>query len=104
MDKNENWDEISQEFKEISKKIKNHIDQENIVDDLNNTFKSTIDNTSQLINNILSTIESTIHDEEIRKETKEVVTKINDEFKLIINETKENFSEIFVYDSLVEEE
>ena len=104
MDKNENWDEISQEFMEISKKIKNHIDQENIVDDLKNTFKSTIDNTSQLINNILSTIESTIHDEEIRKETKEVVTKINDEFKLIINETKENFSEIFIYDSLVEEE
>ena len=63
-----------------------------------------IDNTSQLINNILSTVESTIHDEEIKKETKEVVTKINDEFKLIINEAKENFSEIFVNDPSVEEE
>tara|TARA_B100001559_G_C16423624_1_gene586297 strand:+ start:856 stop:1170 length:315 start_codon:yes stop_codon:yes gene_type:complete len=104
MEKNENWAEISQEFKDISKKIKNHIDQEILVDDLKNTFKSTIDNTSQLINNILNTVESTINDEDIKKETKEVVTKINDEFKLIINDAKENFSEIFVNDSTIEEE
>ena len=104
MEKNENWAEISQEFKDISKKIKNHIDQEILVDDLKNTFKSTIDNTSQLINSILNTVESTINDEDIKKETKEVVTKINDEFKLIINDAKENFSEIFVNDSTIEEE
>ena len=104
MEKNENWSEISQEFKDISKKIKNHIDQENLVDDLKNTFKSTIDNTSQLINNILNTVESTIKDEDIKKETIEVVTKINDEFKLIINEAKENYSEIFVNDLSTEEE
>ena len=55
-------------------------------------------------NNILNTVESTINDEDIKKETKEVVTKINDEFKLIINDAKENFSEIFVNDSTIEEE
>ena len=43
---------------------------EKVVDDLKDTFKTTIDNTSQLISNIVKTVEASVTDEEIKKETK----------------------------------
>ena len=92
MNDEEKWSDISRDISNVAKKIKSHIDEEDLVEDLKDTFKNTIESTSQLINNIIQTVESTVTDEEIKKDTKEVVNNINLELKSLINETKKKFS------------
>ena len=98
------WSEISNEISIVAKKIKSHIDEEDLVEDLKDTFKSTIENTSELINNIIHTVENTVTDEEIKKETKDIVSNINLELKNLLNDTKTKFSESFNLTSKLEEE
>ena len=92
------------EISNVAKKIKSHIDEEDLVEDLKDTFKSTIENTSELINNIIHTVENTVTDEEIKKETKDIVSNINLELKNLLNDTKTKFSESFNLTSKLEEE
>jgi uncharacterized protein Yka (UPF0111/DUF47 family) len=81
MDDEQKWSNISNDIADVAKKIKSRIDEEDLVEDLKDNFKTTIDNTSQLINNIIKTVESTVTDEDIKKETKEIVNNINSELK-----------------------
>tara|TARA_B100001250_G_scaffold397979_1_gene405697 strand:- start:533 stop:847 length:315 start_codon:yes stop_codon:yes gene_type:complete len=104
MNDEKKWTDISNDIADIAKKIKSRIDEEDLVEDLKDTFINTIENTSKLINNLFQTVESTITDEAIKKETKEVVNNINLELKNILNETKNKFSEGFDSDSFSEEE
>ena len=98
------WAEISNDIANVAKQIKSNIDDENLVGDLKDTFKTTIDNTSQLIKNIVISVEASITDEEIKKETKEIVNSINSELDILLKKTKNKFSEMFDSDSLPEEE
>jgi len=98
------WSDISNDIANVAKQIKSNIDDENLVGDLKDTFKTTIDNTSQLIKNIVISVEASITDEEIKKETKEIVNSINSELDILLKKTKNKFSEMFDSDSLPEEE
>jgi len=98
------WSDISNDIANVAKQIKSNIDDENLVGDLKDTFKTTIDNTSQLIKNIVISVEASITDEEIKKETKEIVNSINSELDILLKKTKNKFSEVFDSDSLSEEE
>ena len=104
MDDEQKWSNISSDITDVAKKIKSRIDEEDLVEDLKDTFKITIDNTSQLINNIIKTVESTVTDEDIKKETKEIVNNINSELKILLNETKNKISDNLHIDSFLEEE
>ncbi len=81
MSDEQKWSDISKDMANVAKKIKSNIDEEDLVEDLKDTFKNTIENTSQLINNIIKTVETSVTDEEIKKETKEIVNNINSELK-----------------------
>jgi len=98
------WSDITNDIANVAKQIKSNIDDENLVGDLKDTFKTTIDNTSQLIKNIVISVEASITDEEIKKETKEIVNSINSELDILLKKTKNKFSEVFDSDSLSEEE
>ena len=98
------WSDISNDIANVAKQIKSNIDDENLVGDLKDTFKTTIDNTSQLIKNIVISVEASITDEEIKKETKEIVNSINSELDILLKKTKNKFSEVFDSDFLSEEE
>jgi len=98
------WSDITNDIANVAKQIKSNIDDENLVGDLKDTFKTTIDNTSQLIKNIVISVEASITDEEIKKETKEIVNSINSELDILLKKTKNKFSEMFDSDSLPEEE
>ena len=104
MDDEQKWSNISSDIADVAKKIKSRIDEEDLVEDLKDTFKTTIDNTSQLINNIIKTVESTVTDEDIKKETKEIVNNINAELKTLLTETKNKISDNLNIDSFLEEE
>ena len=104
MDDEQKWSNISSDIADVAKKIKSRIDEEDLVEDLKDTFKITIDNTSQLINNIIKTVESTVTDEDIKNETKEIVNNINSDLKALLYETKNKISDTLNMDSLSEEE
>ena len=104
MNDEQKWSKIINDTDNVAKKVKSRIDEEVLVDDLKDTFKITLENTSQLINNIIQTVESTVKDEEIKKDTKEIVTSINFELKNLVSETRNKVSGIFDSDSSSEEE
>ena len=104
MNNESKWSDISNDIANVAKQIKSNIDDENLVGDLKDTFKTTIDNTSQLIKNIVISVEAAITNEEIKKETKEIVNSINSELDILLKKTKNKFSEMFDSDSLPEEE
>jgi len=104
MNNERKWSDISNDITNVAKQIKSNIDDENLVGDLKDTFKTTIDNTSQLIKNIVISVEASITNEEIKKETKEIVNSINSELDILLKKTKNKFSEMFDSDSLPEEE
>ena len=104
MDDEQKWSEISKDISNFAKKIKSRIDEEDLVEDLKETFKNTIENTSQLISSIVQKVESTVIDENIKKETKEIVNSLNLELKNLLSITKAKFSESFNPDTFPEEE
>tara|TARA_X000000368_G_scaffold11042_1_gene8854 strand:+ start:331 stop:666 length:336 start_codon:yes stop_codon:yes gene_type:complete len=85
---NQNWKEISKDSADVTKKVKDSPDDENIVDDLKESLVDSIQNTSKLLTTIIEKVDSTIKDEEIRKETKEVINKINNEILDTIKDSR----------------
>jgi len=85
---NQNWKDISKDSADVTKKVKDSPDDENIVDDLKESLVDSIQNTSKLLTTIIEKVDSTIKDEEIRKETKEVINKINNEILDTIKDSK----------------
>ena len=84
---NQNWKDISKDISNITKKVKDSIGDENIVDDLKDSLFESIQNTSKLLKTIVEKVDSTIKDDEIRNETLEVINKINNE---ILDTVKES--------------
>ena len=84
MDENNKWSEISNELSDLTNKIKDKLDGEELVDDLKNSLKNTVSNTNILLKKILSNLEETINDEEIKRESKEMINSISAELKLAI--------------------
>ena len=79
MEDNNNWKSISEDISEFTKKIKDKVNDEDLVEDLKDSLKQTIDNTSEVLSSLMETINSTIKDEEIRKDTKDIIEKVNTE-------------------------
>ncbi len=99
MEDNKKWEDISEELSKVKKNVKNSLNEENIIDDLKESLFESLQNTSKLLKTILENIDSTIKDDEIRKDTKEVINKINSE----VVETLKS-SGLRIKDNLFEEE
>ena len=84
MEENKSWSELSDDLEDVAKKIKGKISQEEIVNDLKESLSNTINSTTELIKNIVESIESTVKDDEIKKETKELFTNISEELKTTV--------------------
>ena len=84
MDKNNSWQDISEDISDLSKKIKNNLMEENLVGDLKDSLNSTIQASGEILQNITNAIQETVKDEEIKSETRDVLEKINNELKNII--------------------
>ena len=85
MDKN-GWNEISSDINNVTKKIKEKVAKEDIVGDLKESLNLTIESASQVLKDISNTVQNTISDEEIKSETQEILSKINEELRSIINQ------------------
>ena len=84
MDKNNNWQDISDDISDLSKKIKANLTEEELVGDLKDSLNSTIEASGEILKNITNAVQETVKDEEIKSEAKDVLEKINNELKNII--------------------
>ena len=67
------------------------------------SFKATIQNTSEIFNSILTTVEKTVKDQEIKEETKSLIKKINIEFQNSVRDVPKNIKSILESESFEEE-
>jgi len=93
---NQNWKDISQDISNVTKKVKDSFADENIVDDLKESLFETVQNTTKLLKTIVEKVDSTIKDDEIRSETKEVINKINNEILDTIKDSGKTLKEYVV--------
>tara|TARA_B100000427_G_scaffold232574_1_gene195684 strand:+ start:1238 stop:1573 length:336 start_codon:yes stop_codon:yes gene_type:complete len=106
---NQNWKEISEDISNVTKKVKDSLGEENLVDDLKDSLFETVQGTSILLKTIVEKIEFTIKDDDIQDETKEVINKINNEIRDTLNDSgsilKNYVSDLTITeDNLFEEE
>mgnify|MGYP001060597486 CR=1 FL=1 len=73
MDKENNWSDINEDVTDIAKKVKSKIDEEDLVEDLKDSFKKTVESATDIFKTLINTLDSTITDEEIRQDSKKVV-------------------------------
>jgi len=85
---NNSWDEISNDVSEIKKKIKDKVVSENSIDDLKDSFQLTLENSKEILKNLITAVDETVKDEEIRSETKEIIKKISNELTELIEDGK----------------
>ena len=90
MDNTENssWDDISNDVSEVKKKIKDKVPTENSIDDLKDSFQATIDNSKEILKNLITAVDETVSDEEIKLESKEIIKKIGNELTELIENGK----------------
>jgi hypothetical protein len=69
------------------------LNQQELVEDLKNSLSSTIEDTSELLNNIITTIDESIMDENIRIESKDIITELRKDFSRTLNTTFEKISD-----------
>ena len=86
MDKNNNWQDISDDISDLSKKIKANLTEEELVGDLKDSLNSTIQASGEILKNITNAVQETVKDEEIKSETRGVLEKINNELKNVVNQ------------------
>ena len=84
MEENKSWSELSDDLEDVAIKIKGKISQEELVSDLKESLSNTIISTTELIKNIVESIESTVKDDEIKKETKDLFSNISEELKTTV--------------------
>jgi len=98
-DDNNNWSDMSEDIAKVAENFKGKMEEENLVDDLKQSFNETVENTSEAIKNLMSTVESVINDEEIKEETKELIKKINMELSNTVKKTGEKILNVYNQDS-----
>ena len=86
MDKNNNWQDISDDISDLSKKIKDNLKEENLIGDLKDSLNSTIQASGEILKNITNAVQETVKDEEIKSETWGVLEKINNELKNVVSQ------------------
>ena len=69
------------------------LNQQELVEDLKNSLSTTIEDTSELLNNIITTIDEAIMDENIRIESKDIITELRIDFSRTLNTTFEKISD-----------
>ena len=98
-----NWKEFSDDISSMSKKIKSSMTDEENLEDLKNSLKSTINSISNTFNELIQIVENTVKDEEIKDDALNLVNNLKHEMSNIIDTAKEKVSEVLNLNSLEEE-
>tara|TARA_Y100000996_G_scaffold412714_1_gene399426 strand:- start:1677 stop:1955 length:279 start_codon:yes stop_codon:yes gene_type:complete len=83
---------VNEDVSEVSKKSKDKVTDDSLIEDLKESLNETLENTSTILKNFVHNVDTTITDENIRNETKEVILNINDELQNTIKDATNKFS------------
>ena len=103
MNEENNWKEFSDDVSDISKKIKSNLTDEENIEDLKKSLKSTKESISNSFNDLLQIVENTVKDEEIREDALNLVNNLKHEMSDFVEITKEKVSDVLNFKSLEEE-
>jgi len=104
MSEENRWKEVSKDISDISNKIKdNLVDDENI-NDLKKSLNSAKNSIKTNFSDLLSAIETTVQDEEIKNESLEIIKKMKNEFYNSIESIKKRIPDTKNIDSHLTEE
>ena len=93
-----NWEEMSDDIADISKKIKNNILGDENIDDLKDSLINIKENVMNTFNKLAEIVENTLNDEEVKKDTLNIVNKLRDEISDIVDSTKDKVSDVVNFD------
>ena len=96
MNENNIWKEVGDDVSEISKKFNDKIISRQHLDDLKNSLQETLNSTTNLINNLKQNVENSIKDEEIRKDSRDLIEKIKKEFEASMTNIKNSVQDIIL--------
>ena len=85
---------VNEDVSEVSKKSKDKVTDDSLIEDLKESLNETLENTSTILKNFVHNVDTTITDENIRNETKEVILNINDELQNTIKDGTKKFSNL----------
>ena len=88
---NKNWSEITDDLKNVRKKIVKKVDDENLVNDIKQSFSETLQNTLDVLDKLIATIENTINDEEIKSEASELINNLKSQLSNSFSGSDETF-------------
>jgi len=92
MQENNKWSEIYEEEKKIVQNIKQKSEFESSVDDLKNSLRISLDKTGKIFKDLFKIIESSINDEEIKNDSKNLINNIVEELDSLINQLSEKIA------------
>tara|TARA_B110000444_G_scaffold166109_1_gene155236 strand:- start:1681 stop:2007 length:327 start_codon:yes stop_codon:yes gene_type:complete len=98
---------ISSDFNKVGQKIrlKPEHEQEDLLKDLKESLKSTIDETSLIFNSLIDALDSTLNDEETRRQSKEIINNLISDYNKTVQNTSEEIKnlQLIKYQYLEEE-
>ena len=92
------WEEMSDDIADISKKIKSNISGDENIDDLKDSLINIKENVMNTFNKLAEIVENTLNDEEVKKDTLNIVNKLRDEISSIVDSTKDKVSDVVNFD------
>ena len=79
--------------KEFSDDISNITNEENL-EDLQNSLKSTINSISNSFNELIQIVENTVKDDEIKQDSLHLISKLKNEMSNVVDNAKEKITEV----------
>ena len=89
-----NWKEFSDDISSMSKKIKSSITDEENLEDLKNSLKSTKNSISNSFNELIQIVENTVKDDEIKQDALSLVSKLKNEMSNVVDTAKGKITEV----------
>ncbi len=80
-------------WKEFSDDISNITNEENL-EDLQNSLKSTINSISNSFNELIQIVENTVKDDEIKQDSLHLISKLKNEMSNVVDNAKEKITEV----------
>ena len=103
MGEENNWKEFSDDLFSVSKKIKSNLTDEENIEDLKKSLKSTKESISNSFNDLVQIVENTVKDEEIREDALNLLNNLKHEMSDFVEIAKEKVSDVLNFKSLEEE-
>ena len=103
MNKDNNWKEFSDDVSDMSKKIKSNLTNEENIEDLKTSLRTTKEAISNSFSELIQIVENTVNDDEIKKDALSLVNNLKNEMSNFVDTAKEKISEVVNF-SVTEEE